>query len=885
MKTTFLLCVLVALFCIMGAFAGGLRGNDANARSLDEADPITDDMTMDDLDAIMAEYGLDDGAEADADADDAARRLMTHAEKVEAKKAAIAAKIARVAAHRAAAAEKQKQKLAAVAARNAARAAAAAKKKAAAAEAAARKKAAAEAKNKARAEAVARKKAAVEAKMRAKAEAAARNRAAAEAKAAARKKAAAAAAEKHAHKHAPPAPPAPTPAAWIEADRARLDAMPEACRAVATRHAEAPAGETAPLAWMRLPGGGRNAYNTFPNRLARRCCDVSATEATTLSWPAFIAAQGPCAAHAPVTIPCGTKVLVDGADLIDAGADADADAAAAVIDIKGLYVEGELEFVDSGVDVELRTEFIFNCGALTAGDKDANYERTNLDIVITGFTEVEYKGSKFGRAGFVTYGGETSLASASCGKDTWTRLAARAPAGATELTLQLDDLELDTAWRAGDRLMVVSTGGAGSAGPQTEVVTVVEVGGEDGRSVTIAEPLKYGHDGCEEDGPDGVVPGISCTVAGEVAPLTRNIHVRGEAACKDTQLCGHTLFAHTNHGTVCGVEFSNLGQRTTKGRYPLHLHMAGDAPELVVRGNSIHHTHNRGMVIHAMRRVHFYDNTIYDTLGHNFLFEDGMEERNTIEHNLGVLAKGVRWGCKSSHDMSFQCGSRSDDAANAFWINNMNNEFRDNVGVTMGMAFRFEMRHVMGDTRLFFKPEAMKVGHNGKIKHSVRMGKFAGNVAHSSGIGFFSYPMQNPTNQRTAGYENTVVYRCTKGIHVKNTAHRGAMNIVGFTGIHNVNHVTAHIPASKISVRRSHLINCEGCARTLPLNMRKSKFIASTEGSIFLDRYSLDYARCHGGFTNPRAKYPRGLLNFLDTSGCDADSVPPMRFERMDEVF
>merc|ERR1712072_1314260 len=73
--------------------------------------------------------------------------------------------------------------------------------------------------------------------------------------------------------------------------------------------------------------------------------------------------------------------------------------------------------------------------------------------------------------------------------------------------------------------------------------------------------------------------------------------------------------------------------------------------------------------------------------------------------------------------------------------------------------------------------------------------------------------------------------------------------------------------------------NCKGCARTLPLNMRKSKFIASTEGSIFLDRYSLDYARCHGGFTNPRAKYPRGLLNFLDTSGCDADSVPPMSYE------
>jgi hypothetical protein len=379
------------------------------------------------------------------------------------------------------------------------------------------------------------------------------------------------------------------------------------------------------------------------------------------------------------------------------------------------------------------------------------------------------------------------------------------------------------------------------------------------------------------------VEGINCVMAAEVAPLSRNIHIRGEEACKDTQMCGHTIFAHTDHGTVCGVEHSNLGQRTTKGRYPLHLHMAGDAPDMVIRSNSIHDTHNRGMVIHAMRQVTFRDNTIYNTLGHNFLFEDGMEEDNKIHHNLGVVARGVNWGCKSSHDFSFQCGSRSDNAANAFWINNMNNEFRDNVGVTTGMAFRFEMRHVMGDTRLFFHPEAMKVGKRGKIKHSVRMGKFVGNVAHSSGIGFFSYPMQNPTNQRSAGYENTVVYGCNKGIHVKNTSRGGAMNIVGATLIHNVFHVTAHLPASKINIKQSHLINCPTCGKTLPVNMRKTKFIGSTEGSIFLDAYSYDYARCRGEFTNPRAKYPRGVLNFLDKTGCDA--APARRFERVDEVF
>merc|ERR1711977_749243 len=117
----------------------------------------------------------------------------------------------------------------------------------------------------------------------------------------------------------------------------------------------------------------------------------------------------------------------------------------------------------------------------------------------------------------------------------------------------------------------------------------------------------------------------------------------------------------------------------------------------------------------------------------------------------------------------------------------------------------------MGDTRLFFHPEAMKVGKRGRIKHSVRMGTLIGNV----------------------------------------------------------NHVTAHIPASKISIQQSHLINRPGCAKTLPVNMRKNKFIASTEGSIFLDKYTMDYARCRGGFTNPKAKYPRGLLNFLDQEGCD----------------
>merc|ERR1719506_2801760 len=189
------------------------------------------------------------------------------------------------------------------------------------------------------------------------------------------------------------------------------------------------------------------------------------------------------------------------------------------------------------------------------------------------------------------------------------------------------------------------------------------------------------------------------------------------------------MFSHTNHGTVCGVEFFNLGQRVVKGKYPLHFHAGWDAPEFVVRSNAVHASFNRGMVIHAMRNMEVKDNTVFNTLGHNFLLEDGVEENNKLVHNLGVLPRPVSWrsskGCcmhaaaDTDGDQdgpedddeegdenegaagglrrrlkSFQtrakedakrcpgvtkdtCGNRSDGVPNAFWIPNPKNALID----------------------------------------------------------------------------------------------------------------------------------------------------------------------------------------------------------------
>ena len=629
-------------------------------------------------------------------------------------------------------------------------------------------------------------------------------------------------------------------------------------------HSSPPPGESAPFAWKKTKKGKRNMHNRFEKRIATTCCSSEAT--TVLSWPDFLAAQ-PCdAAMEPVTIPCGTRVELDGADL-----------GGEPIALKGLYVEGELSFVDSGVDVELRSDFIFNCGKFHLGDPatGTNFEG-NVDLVLTGTGPLKqrrtlmWRGSDFGQTGFVTYGGETVIRGASCDKTTWSRLATTAKKGATELEIQ----DGDHAWQEGDKLLVVTTDWGGPKGSEFATVAAVE-----GRAVRLAEPLKRGHLGCEKDGEDEHVPGIPCTLAGEVAPLSRNIRVMGEQDCKADKLCGHFVIAHTNTGMVCGAEFTRMGQKTTKGRYPIHLHMGGVAPNLVVKGNSVHDNFNRGIVVHAVNRANILDNTCHNTLGHCFLLEDGVEQHNKLVHNLGHRTRAANWGCKSSHDQTFRCGDRGDFAPNAFWLPNLNNYITDNVGVQGGVAFRIESRHVMGDTRLWFHPEAMRVGNGGKLKHSMKMPHFINNVAHSSDSGFFNYPHLNFINGCRNGYKAPVAWRNTRGIFVKNTSMGGALVIKGAKLILNHWAVYAQTPGSRVKMIDSHVLGgLGGNGSNLPFHMKgrgKSQDAAIKKTFGKADAYTREWGRCHGGYTHPSAK---SILGKIKSTGASCDAAPAKFF-------
>ena len=92
------------------------------------------------------------------------------------------------------------------------------------------------------------------------------------------------------------------------------------------------------------------------------------------------------------------------------------------------------------------------------------------------------------------------------------------------------------------------------------------------------------------------------------------------------------------------------------GHYPVHWHMAGDldavggyASPTYLKNSAIHHSFARCFSIHGSHGVYVYNNVGYDIMGHCYFLEDGIETRNTLDHNLGAL---TQYGYLLLSDMS-----------------------------------------------------------------------------------------------------------------------------------------------------------------------------------------------------------------------------------------
>ena len=266
-------------------------------------------------------------------------------------------------------------------------------------------------------------------------------------------------------------------------------------------------------------------------------------------------------------------------------------------------------------------------------------------------------------------------------KNSWTKLASTANAGATSIEV------LNAAgWRVGDEIVLASTDFDPRQAERRNIAAI------SGNTITLDKKLDYMHFGKIT---------FDVDERGEVGLLTRNIKLQASADAEQSFYGGHVMAMAGSKMFVEGVEFNRMGQNMTLARYPIHWHLIGDAQGQYIKNSALHDTYNRCVTVHGTNFLHVENNVTYNTVGHCFFLEDGIEHGNEFIKNLAIQTKchptldcvptnlaanGERDASYANRqayrEMSFHSKNvllPSDNTVASFWITNPDNSFIDNV--------------------------------------------------------------------------------------------------------------------------------------------------------------------------------------------------------------
>ncbi|XP_031305717.2 inactive cell surface hyaluronidase CEMIP2 isoform X1 [Camelus dromedarius] len=310
----------------------------------------------------------------------------------------------------------------------------------------------------------------------------------------------------------------------------------------------------------------------------------------------------------------------------------------------------------------------------------------------------------------------------------------------------LDDV---SSWKPGDQIVVASTD---YSMYQAEEFTLLPCPECSRFQVKVKETPKFLHMGEIVDGVD---------MRAEVGILTRNVVIQGEMedSCYGENQCqffdydtfgGHVMIkknftsVHLSH-----VELKHMGQQHL-GRYPVHFHLCGDVDykggyrhATFVDGLSIHHSFSRCITVHGTNGLLIKDTIGFDTLGHCFFLEDGIEQRNTLFHNLGLLTKpGTLLPTDRNNSMCTTMREKvfgnyvpvpATDcmAVSTFWIAHPNNNLINNAAAGSQDAgiwylFHKEPTGESSGLQLLAKPELTPLGifYNNRVHSNFKAGLF-----------------------------------------------------------------------------------------------------------------------------------------------------------------
>jgi cell migration-inducing and hyaluronan-binding protein len=382
--------------------------------------------------------------------------------------------------------------------------------------------------------------------------------------------------------------------------------------------------------------------------------------------------------------------------------------------LHGMNLNGKLSFSNEH-DLELTTEWILLRGELQIGSVSSPHTR-NATITLTDNVKDENING-MGDRGILLVGGVLILHGDQ--ENAWTQLAATAEAGSSRINV------LDASgWKVGDQIVLASTD-FNPRQAETRHITAIS-----GNTLTLDEPLQYMHFG-----------EITYDVdqRGEVGVLTRNIKVQASADAAQSYFGGHIMAMAGSTMRVSGVELTRMGQHLELARYPIHWHINGDVRGQYIQNSAIHNTFNRCVTIHGTDNLRVENNVTYNTVGHCFFMEDGIEQGNQLISNLGIQTKchptldcvptnlGIPTDPGGNGQRSEAVLLPSDNTVATFWITNPSNDYINNVAAgSDSTGFWFSLpEHPNGAF------EGTEVSQN-TWPRRMPQGVFRGNVSHSN---------------------------------------------------------------------------------------------------------------------------------------------------------
>lgn len=382
--------------------------------------------------------------------------------------------------------------------------------------------------------------------------------------------------------------------------------------------------------------------------------------------------------------------------------------------LRSLTIQGKLSFSDEQ-DIDLETEWIYVPGGELEIGTEARPHTRKAKITLTDKVPGEDINT-MGDRGIVLMRGTLNLHGDR--EHTWTKLTRTAEAGSSKIEV-LDASD----WRVGDEIVLASTDFDPRQAEKRHIT------GVSGNKLMLDRPLEYMHFGEITFGVDQ---------RGEVGLLTRNIRIQASEDADETWFGGHIMAMAGSEMYVSGIELVRMGQHLELARYPIHWHLIGDGQGQYIRNAAIHDTYSRCVTVHGTNNLLVENNVTYNSVGHCFFMEDGIETGNRFVRNLGIQTKcHPTQPCDPTNlvldhqttrgQSSDQVLIPSDNTASTFWVTNPDNSYIGNVAAGSDqIGFWIALpQHPMGEF------EGTEISQHTWPRRT-KLGEFTGNTAHSN---------------------------------------------------------------------------------------------------------------------------------------------------------